>query len=290
MRKTALATIASILLYLGVVSAQATCLPQRCLYLPVIVQAGDTSTPTVQVMPTPQITLTPTVLQTVTSTTTAQSTATTQATATTRPTLTQTSTSTTNPNMKVMLLSSNAFVPYTGSNDLYIVGEVQNNTSSNVQFVKVNVVLRDANGSIVDGEYSYSDIDKLKLGMVSPFLVIFSNPPTWLSYEVTLTWSTTTEEPYPLEITNPETYFDSYNAYHIRGSVKNQYSVQRTFVQLFLTLYDPSNQVIGVATTYLNPSTLEPGQEVSFDVEAFFWKYKPDKTKITRYTLQVYDD
>ncbi len=46
----------------------------------------------------------------------------------------------------VVILSSNAFVPYSGSTSLYVVGEVKNTSASNVRFVKINAVLRDNSG------------------------------------------------------------------------------------------------------------------------------------------------
>lgn len=191
---------------------------------------------------------------------------------------------------KVVVLSSNTFVPYQGSSSLYLIGEVLNDTSSNVEFVKINGILRNNAGQIVDGSYSYSYIDKLTPGMVSPFLIIFYSPPAWESYELTVTWSTTDQSPYALEIINPEAYFDSYDAYHVRGIVRNQYPVPRTFVKVFLTMYDNNNQVIGAEYNYTNPTTLEAGQEVPFDIEAYFWKYKPDRSKVTRYTIRAFDD
>jgi hypothetical protein len=194
------------------------------------------------------------------------------------------------PTNKVIVSSSSTFVPYEGSSSLYLVGEVLNDTNSNVRFVKINAILRDSAGQIVDGDYSYSHIDRLTPGMVSAFRLIFSSPPAWETYELTVTWSTTDQSPYELEIINPEAYFDSSNAYHVRGTVRNQYEAQRTFVKVLLTMYDYNNQVIGAEYGYTNPSTLEPRQEVPFDLDAYFWKYKPDRGKVTRYTIRAFDD
>jgi hypothetical protein len=72
--------------------------------------------------------------------------------------------------------------------------------------------------------------------------------------------------------------------------VKNQDTIQHTFVQIFLVMYDSNNQVIGVDYTFTNPTTLAPGQEVPFDIDAYFWKGKPDHSQVARYTIQAYDD
>ena len=200
------------------------------------------------------------------------------------PTSTPTSTPTPTP-AGVVILSSNAFVPYSGSTSLYVVGEVKNTSASNVRFVKINAVLRDNSGQIVDGDYSYALAEVIKPGDLSPFRIIFSNAPTWVTYELTVTWSTTTESWYLLELDKTESYFDSSDAYHVRGSVRNQYTVERKFVELLLTFYDNSDRVIGVDWTYTNPTSIASDAEISFDVEAYFWMGKPSGTWVTRYAI-----
>lgn len=64
------------------------------------------------------------------------------------------------PSDRVVVLSSNTFVPYQGSSSLYLVGEVLNDTSSSVEFIKINAILRNTAGQIVDGNYSYSHINR----------------------------------------------------------------------------------------------------------------------------------
>jgi hypothetical protein len=194
------------------------------------------------------------------------------------------------PVSEVAVVSSNAFVPYAGSTSLYIVGEVTNNAASNVRFVRVTANLRDAGGGIVASSWSYIYIGILTPGMLSPFLIIFSNTPAWATYDLTLTWSTTTNSLYALELRDLVASFDGSEAYHIRGSVKNQHAVQRTSVKLFLTMYDSQDHVIGVAKADASPSTLQPGQVIPFDINAYFWKYKPDRSKIARYLIQAYGE
>jgi hypothetical protein len=190
----------------------------------------------------------------------------------------------------VYVVSSNAFVPYSGSNSLYIVGEVHNATNSNAEFIQISATLRDGNGNVVASDYSYSDIYILTPGMTSPFLVLFYDAPTWASYDLVVTWSTTDNVPYPLKILNQSTRFDSYDAFHVTGEIRNQYGEQRTFVKAFVTLYDENHNVVGTDYAYTNPYDLNPGQTASFDVEIYFYKDKPDHTVIDSYLLQVYDD
>ena len=100
----------------------------------------------------------------------------------------------------VVVLGSTTFVPHSGSTGVYLVGEVRNDTHLNAEFVKINASLRDASGEIVYAKYSYSKIGLLAPDMTSPFLVIFSDPPEWTSYDLAVVWDATARQLYPLEI------------------------------------------------------------------------------------------
>lgn len=245
-------------------------------HLPVIRKPVPTPTSTSTPTNTPTPTVSPTPTQTPSPTPTAI------------PTNTPTPTATTAPD--VIVESSNIFVPYDASSNWYLVGEVRNNTDSNVRFVRINATLRDSAGNVVDSDYSYSMIDVLTPQMESPFRIIFTDPPEWSTYELNVTWDETSEQPYPLQILNHTTYFDSYDAYHAAGEIQNQYDENRDFVAAYLTLYDASGEVIGAEYTYTNPDELTPGQTASFDAEVYFWKGKPDRSLVQDYRLQVYDD
>ncbi len=207
-----------------------------------------------------------------------------------QPAATPEPTTTPIPSKNVVAVNTSAFEPFADSKSVYLVGEVRNETASIVQYVKITAILRDASGKIVDDNYAYSDIDKLTAGLISPFRIIFTNPPAWTSYELTVTWSNTDKPPVELQVINPETFFDSSNAYHVRGTVRNQSSAQRTYVKIILTMYNSAGKVIGEEYDYTNPTTVEPGQEVLFDISAFAWAGKPDRDNVVRSTIRAFDD
>lgn len=254
--------------------------------------ATNTLTSTATRTPEPTATLTrpPTSTRTRIPTATRLPTATATRTRTSTPTRTPRPTATALPKPAVVIVSSNAFVPFADSKSVYLVGEVRNDTPSNVEFVKINAILRSTSGVIVDGEYTYASISKMSSGMESGFKIIFSDAPQWSTYELTVEWDVADSGPSELPITSSESYFDSSSAFHVRGTVKNTDSQQHTFVQLFVIMYDSTSRVIGVEETFTKPTTLEPSQEVTFDIEVYFWKYKPDKSKISRYTIRAFDD
>jgi hypothetical protein len=209
-------------------------------------------------------------------------------------TLTKTHTPTATPTPalapEVVVLSSNAFAPYAEATSLYIVGELRNDSSSNVWSVRINATLRDSSGNAAGTGYSYAMIDTLSPGMTSPFRIIFPDPPAWASYELTLTGDTTSQQPYPLEILNSTSHFDGFDAYHVVGETRNQYAEQRTWIAAYVTLYDDSGEVIGVDSGHTDPNHLNPGETASFDTFVYFWKYKPGRSRVATHLLQIYDD
>jgi len=261
---------------------------------------GDFPTATGQTIPSPiylpliygaaPSTITPTSIPTILPTTTPTATNTPSQTPTRTPSSTATNTPTPQPAGNIDIRNTSAFVPYEGSDGLYVVGEVINNTTGNVWLVKINVVLRDAGGTIVTGENGYSLISTLAPGMVSPFRVLFFDVPDWSTYELTVTSDNTNDGPVALELTNIETYFDSGDAFHTRGNVRNQTGENREFSRVFVTLYDSADTVIGTDYQYTNPTDLAPGQQVLFDVNVYFWNGKPDHSRIASYSVVAFDD
>jgi hypothetical protein len=249
------ALITAIIRYLGAMAAPTYQMVDPTIYLPIIIKQ-ELPTPT----PTPTTTPSPT--------------------STPIPTLTPIP-------PEVIVVSSNAFMPYEDFSDLLIVGEILNNTGSNVGSIQISGTLRDTNGNVVDSDYTFSDIDVLTPGMKSPFSIFFLDPPSWATYDLFVTWDTTSDQPHSLEILNHTSYFDSYDAYHVVGEIRNQYAENRTYIEAYVTLYDVNGKVIGVDSSYTNPHDLAHGQTASFDTEIYFWKGKPDRNQVATYSLQV---
>ncbi|CAN5746931.1 hypothetical protein BH10CHL1_BH10CHL1_02370 [soil metagenome] len=191
--------------------------------------------------------------------------------------------------MTVEVVNSTS-VPFGTSNNLYLVGEVINRSLENVTFVRIDAVLRNDNGEIVDSTLSYADINVLAPGMTSSFRIIFRDTPVYASYELTLDWSKTTREPTELQITNLETYFDSFDAFHAKGVVTNQFAILHQFVKIFMVMYDANHHAIGTHHGHTSPPALHPGQQSPFDLDVYFWKGKPDHTQVASYSVRAYDD
>jgi hypothetical protein len=195
--------------------------------------------------------------------------------------------STPTPTAEVVVLKSSTFAPYEGSKSLYIIGEVRNDTNLNVQFVQITATLYDASGEAVQAKYSYTQIDQLSPGDVSPFLIIFSNPVEWSSYDLNVEWNATPRQRPPLKVLSSELYFDDFGAAHVKGKARNPSGETRKYINAVVTLYGPDGEVIGVGNGYTAPNKLDPNQVTLFDVRVSFWKYKPDMSRVEKYRIQV---
>ncbi len=194
--------------------------------------------------------------------------------------------STSTPTGEVVVLKSSTFAPYEGSKSLYIVGEVRNDTKLNVQFVQITATLYDASGEAVQAKYAYSRLDQLSPGDVSPFLIIFSNPVEWNSYDLNVEWDATPRQRPPLKVLSSELYFDDFGAAHVKGKARNPSGETRKYINAVVTLYGPDGEVIGVGSNYTAPNKLDPNQVAFFDVRVSFWKYKPDMS-LVEHRVQV---
>lgn len=69
-----------------------------------------------------------------------------------------------------------------------------------------------------------------------------------------------------LTITSQTSYIDSLDFYHVVGEVQYNSVMPVDFVQIIGTFYDKDGNVVGTATTYTNPSTLDSGDTAPFDL------------------------
>lgn len=244
------------------------------LNLPVCLKNYDLSVPT----RTPTKTPTPAPTQAATLT------------PTTRPTARPSATPTLPPGTNVNVTNSTTFVPYEGSNSTHLVGELRNNSNVSVGFVKIHITFYSAENNVVKEGDTYACIHHLAPGMVSPFQNIFSNLPTpsWKRYELYLSWQTTSYTPLPMEVSNTHDFFDDQDAFHVTGQVRNQYDRALSNINACVAMHDVDGNTIGV--WWDNVATLNPGQTGTFDVEVYFWKHKPDHSKMANYSLLVYNE
>lgn len=188
-------------------------------------------------------------------------------TATPSPTPTQTATPapTETPTDDLFVLGNHS--TYTSTfGSRYIVGEVQNNGSDNIRFVRVNVDVFNAQGQLIDTDFTFTQRRVINPSGKSCFKIILLDDPAGFDhYELRVEATATTDQVRPLTLFNinegPNTF-----AYELIGQVRNDGEESLEFVKIIGTLYDSDDKVIDCDFTFSNTSTLAPGAVSSWSL------------------------
>ena len=205
-------------------------------------------------------------------------------TATPSPTPTQTATPipTATPTEDLFVLGNHS--TYTSTlGSRYIIGEVQNNGSGNVHFVKVTADIFNAQNQLIATDFGYTERRILAAGEKGCFTVLLLNDPAGFDhYELSVEARTTTDQPRPLTITS-FTEGPSPTSYELVGQVRNDGQESYQFVKIIGTLYDSDNKVIDCDFTFANANTLAPGATSSWSLVFF----GIDRDRIASYMLMT---
>ncbi|MDX1813474.1 MAG: FxLYD domain-containing protein, partial [Candidatus Bathyarchaeia archaeon] len=172
------------------------------------------------------------------------------------------------PTSNLQILSSSTYINSLG---IHIVGELKNNLTSNIEYVKLVVTFYDSENVVIGADYSYADIDILEPNQTSPFeLSSYPYVISPASYKISMEYRETTDEPFEgLTILSYTSSVDSSGYPRIVGEVKNYGATQATFVNVVCTFYDSSGTVIGKADAYTNPSTINAGDTAPFELSLY---------------------
>lgn len=151
---------------------------------------------------------------------------------------------------------------------LHIVGEVYNDTSNYLRFVKITANVFDSSGQLLDTDFSYTYLDSLPPDDKTCFHILMSEPDGWAYYEFEDPTYWTDGAPLPnLTIVNDSSSYDpNYGWYEILGQVRNDHGARVEYVSPVGTVYNSSSTVIGCDFTFVNSTHLEPGQISSFEM------------------------
>lgn len=164
------------------------------------------------------------------------------------------------------ILSSRSFVD---SIDFrHVVGEVLNNTSYRRQFVEVDITMYNANGQIIDTDFTFVLNDIMNPRTRAPFELIFEPPTGYHHYALRVQSQTTSSVPVAgMTLTGGVPFTDEVGT-HYPGSVKNNNSFTVKYVQVVFTRYDTYGRVRDVMWTFTNPSSISSGTSASYEADA----------------------
>ena len=168
---------------------------------------------------------------------------------------------------------------------LHVVGEVFNNTSDDLRFVKIAANFFNTGGQLLDTDFTYIHLDNLPASEKTCFHMLLQVPIGWSYYEFEAPTYWTDGQSLPnLTILNDGGSYDSdFGWYTIIGQVRNDNGSRVEYVSPVGTVYNAAGTVLGCGFTYVNSTDLEPGQTSAF--EMLFTGQ--DYINVTTYRLQV---
>lgn len=148
----------------------------------------------------------------------------------------------------------------------YIVGLVQNNTSSTIEWVEISVLLYDENNNVIATENAYPFLDMLEPGDTAPFSIYSDQWGNASTYDFVLNWDETDEGPAAgLEFANFTSYSDDYY-FNIVGEVRNTSDQAMSWVKIAGALYDVDGMLLNANYTYSMIDYIPPGGTSPFKI------------------------
>lgn len=186
-----------------------------------------------------------------------------------------------------LLPNGTNFFSYSGKL-LFIVGEIKNNSSQYLRFIKAGGSIFSNDGKLVDADSTYTYKSTLAPGEKTCFKLMFSNTEGATHYYLEQPTYSSIGAPLP-KITpynHSGFYNQTYNRYEIVGMLRNDSGHSVSYVQPVATLYNSAGEVIGCDYTFVNSTHLAAGQSSAFKIN-FSWN---DYHDVALYRLQVNND
>lgn len=152
----------------------------------------------------------------------------------------------------------------------HIVGEVQNNSDTPMEFVKIVATLYDDAGQVVGTDFTYTEIDVIPPGGKSPFETGTDKWAGTTNYKLQVQGSPGTLPRQDIVILSHSHYIDG-GWLHVRGEVQNTGNTPAEFVKLVVTLYDAVGNVVGTDFTYTELDVVPAGGTSPFETGADHW-------------------
>jgi hypothetical protein len=165
---------------------------------------------------------------------------------------------------------------------VYVTGELQNNTGSDMYFARLGLTFYNPDGTVAGSGSGYVPCDWVPSGSKAPFKVFASPQASWSRCQISVSWDTSSFIIYGHDFTiiNTNAYWSG-SLYYVVGEVRNDTPYTWNFVKAVVTIYDTSGRVIDVNWGYVTLTKLMPGQTASFST--LF--YGPHLSTMANYTV-----
>ena len=166
--------------------------------------------------------------------------------------------------------------------NVFIVGEIRNDSPYNVTDAQVVVTFYNARGEIIQKERTRPLLTLLKSHETSPFILSVPKPPNLWEWSLQATAHPTQKDlPSHLVVKESRAYEDNAGFYHVTGTVLNNGNNRVSLAQVVVTLYDKWGKPINAGFAYTDPYSIEIAEEGTFDCT---FSYYP---RVKNYTIQV---
>ena len=172
----------------------------------------------------------------------------------------------------------------------YVIGEVANDGTVDIQFVKILADFYDASGNPAGSDFTYTSLSVIPAGGRSPFSMAThvreDVSPDWASYELRLESQEVTGDCYmcyaEFEMVE-EALTHPGGRVGVEGVLRNTGPSDAQRVQITVTYYDEADNVIGMGFTFADEDIVPAGGTSSFRVLL----YTGLPVEIDHYTLYV---
>jgi len=184
------------------------------------------------------------------------------------PTPTPTPTPTRNPALVRVLPNYSHWED--GIGNLWIFGEVQNDSSNMLWLVRVTINFFNRDGELVGTDFAYVELDRLPPGQRGCFASAWDIVPGWAYYTFQLSHHTSSDRLPRLTLLDvrDEKEWDL-GFYYITGAVRNDEATTVRYVMPVGTVYSTEGKVMNCQNTFVEGTHLDPGQTSGFKLQHY---------------------
>ncbi len=163
------------------------------------------------------------------------------------------------------LVSDNNFTD--NFNTLTIVGEVRNDSNLDVGQTNITVTFYDATGTVIGTANGETMLEVIPPGETSPFLITLTRPSGLTSYSLrAVARPVVPELKAQLSVVEVRRYEDEAGFFHVKGVIENVGNRVAKRTKVAAVIYGRDGSVINVGFVYVNPPSLAPGEQATYDV------------------------
>jgi len=149
---------------------------------------------------------------------------------------------------------------------LHIVGEIENNTSTPLNQIKISAILLDNNGNEVKSVVGETVSNTIMPEMKGAFDILIKNVSSESidDYELNLDYRMAEPKNQVIEISSTTLTKDTSNNTVITGILENKGDITANMIRVVATLYDRDGNVVTVSESYTKPDFLRAGDNSNF--------------------------